>query len=238
MKPYYDDGQCVIYHGDCREVVPTLGLTRFLPPLILTDPPYGVSLNTAYHKAQRERLAASHDYPPVHGDDQPFDPTWLVEFPFACLWGANYYANDLPRSGQWLVWDKRDGMALNDQADCELAWTKGAPGTVPRVFRHMWNGMLKDSERSERRVHPTQKPVALMQWCLTFFPDAKTVLDPYMGSGSTLRAAKDAGRQAIGIEFEERYCEIAASRLAQEVLPLVELEHGVTERTFSMDNEV
>jgi DNA modification methylase len=86
----------------------------------------------------------------------------------------------------------------------------------------MWNGMLRDSERDVSRVHPTQKPIALMKWCLSFTPECKTVIDPFCGSGSVLVAAKQTYRQAIGIELEERYCEIAAKRLSQEVLPFSE----------------
>lgn len=219
MTPYYDDGKgIVIYLGDCREILPSLPKVD----LVLTDPPYGVNLNTNYAKASRGHLTEAHDYPAVHGDDQPFEPHWLLSLHFKnmVLWGANYYADKLPAQGQWLVWDKRDGIAYNDQADCELAWTRGTRGTVPRIFRHMWNGMLKDSERDQRRVHPTQKPVRLMNWCLEFYPNAKTIIDPYCGSGPTLIAAKDLGRKCIGIEIEERYAEIAAKRLAQEVLAL------------------
>lgn len=216
MRPYYERNGITIYHGDCRDVLPELETDA----LLLTDPPYGVQLNTGYASAQRGNLTAAHDYPPVYGDDQPFYPNHLLTFSAIVLWGANYYADRLPAEGQWLVWDKRDGVGYNDQADCELAWTRGTSGTVPRIYRHLWNGMLKASERDARRVHPTQKPVALMRWCIGFFPHCETVVDAYMGGGSTLRAAMDLGRRAIGIEIEERYCEIAAKRLSQEVLPL------------------
>ena len=214
MKPYYEDGSVTIYHGDARELMP-------IPArVVVTDPPYGVSLNTSYRKAKRGRLAGANDYPAVYGDDRPFDPSPFLGYDGVVLFGANYYADRLPPSGQWLVWDKRDGIGYNDQADCELAWTKGTGGTVPRIFVHRWNGMLKASEKAERRVHPTQKPVALMRWAIGFMPSG-IVLDPFMGSGSTLVAAKDLGRKAIGIEIEERYCEIAAKRCAQETLGLV-----------------
>ena len=217
MKPYYQDESVTIYHGDCREIVLPLNPSD----LVLTDPPYGVKLNTKYAKASRGPLSGAHDYPPVYGDNEPFNPqNYPLAYDNVVLWGANYYADKLPPSGQWLVWDKRDGVGYNDQADCELAWTKGTKGTVPRIYRHLWNGMLKDSERTDRRVHPTQKPVALMKWCLGFFPDAKIVLDPFMGSGTTLRAAKDMGIKSLGIEIEERYCEIAAKRMAQMAMAL------------------
>ncbi len=214
--PYYQDDQATIYCADCRDILPLLEPGS--ADLVLTDPPYGVSLNTSYAKAQRGVLAGAHDYPPVFGDDKPFDPSPWIVFPHVVLWGANYYADKLPAQGQWLVWDKRDGIGFNDQADCELAWTKGTKGTVPRIYRHLWNGMLKDSERDQRRVHPTQKPISLMAWCLSFFPDADLILDPFMGSGTTLRAAKDLGRKAIGIEINPDYCAIAVERLRQGVL--------------------
>lgn len=213
-EPYYDRDGITIYHGDARQIVPLLDGVD----LVLTDPPYGVSLNTSYASAKRGNKTEAHDYPPVHGDDEPFDPSFLLGFQNVVLWGANYYADKLPPQGQWLVWDKRDGVGYNDQADCELAWSRGTKGTVPRIYRHMWNGMLKASERDERRVHPTQKPVALMRWCLDFYPVAETVLDPFMGSGTTLRAAADLGRRAIGIEINEDYCRIAVERLRQGVL--------------------
>ncbi len=217
MKPYYDDGKGIqIYHGDCREILPSLGGAD----LVLTDPPYGVNLNTSYKSSQRGVLAGANDYPPVYGDDSPFDPNPFLHFKNIVLWGANYFSSRLFDSGQWLIWDKRDGSGFNDQADCELAWTKGTSGTVPRIFRHRWNGMIKDSEQDQKRCHPTQKPISLMSWCLSFFPKVETIIDPYMGAGSSIIAAKNLGRKAIGIEIEEKYCEIAAKRLQQEVLPL------------------
>jgi site-specific DNA-methyltransferase (adenine-specific) len=216
MKPYYQDASVTIYHGDCRDVLPLVPDSA----VCITDPPYGVSLNTAYKSNQRGVLAGANDYPPVHGDDQPFNPAHLLRFSGVVLFGANYYADKLPPRGSWLVWDKRDGSGFNDQADAELAWVGGVSGTVPRLFAHRWNGMIKASERDARRVHPTQKPVALMSWCLSFFPSATLIVDPYMGSGPTLRAAKDKGLRAVGIEIEERYCEIAARRCSQEVLDL------------------
>jgi len=214
--PYYERNGITVYCGDCREILPQLD-THGLP-LLSTDPPYGVNLDTNYKSNQRGPLAGCNDYLPVHGDDKPFDPTFLLGFDRICLWGANYYADKLPPQGKWLVWDKRDGIAINDQADCELAWCKGASGNVPRIFRHLWNGMLKDSERDQRRVHPTQKPIALMKWCIGQFYAFPVVIDPFMGAGSTLLAAKELGHKCIGIEIEEKYCAIAVKRLAQEVM--------------------
>jgi hypothetical protein len=155
---------------------------------------------------------------PVHGDAESFDPRWLLSVGDArILWGGNHYASRLPDSGGWLVWDKERPDNL-DQATCELAWSDCVKGV--RRFRYLWNGMMRAGD--DVLCHPTQKPEALMRWCLNlrWTRDYETILDPFMGSGTTLRAAKDLGRKAIGIEIEERYCEIAAERLAQEVLPL------------------
>jgi site-specific DNA-methyltransferase (adenine-specific) len=217
MKPYYSDGGVVIYHGDARESVPTLEPVD----LVLTDPPYGIAHPTNYGDRGRGGRSGkdaegrvlwtspqSRNYPPVFGDDEPFDPRWL-------LWGGNYYAHLLPPQSGWLVWDKERPDTL-DQATCELAWTDCVKGV--RRLRWLWNGMIRKGH--DEIGHPTQKPEALMRWCMTlpWTADYQTILDPYMGSGTTLRAAKDLGRRAIGIEIEERYCEVAAKRMSQAVL--------------------
>ena len=211
MKPYYSEPGIDIYLGDCREILPTLPKVD----LVLTDPPYGIGYRTS---ASRSVLAQAHDFSPVYGDDEPFDPSPLLRFPRLIIWGGNHFADKLPASPTWLIWDKRCGIAQNDSADCEIAWSNlGGPA---RVYRHLWMGMLRDSENGET-YHPNQKAIALMRWCIELAgDDIQTVLDPFMGSGTTLRAAKDLGRRAIGIEIEEKYCEIAVKRLAQEVLAL------------------
>lgn len=214
MTPYYADNLVTLYNADWRDVAPLLSGVD----LVLADPPYGVKLNTEYRKAQRGVLAGANDYPAIYGDDQPFDPGLLLGYPGAVLWGANYYADKLPPRGSWLVWDKRDGSGFNDQADCELTWVDGVSGTVPRLFAHRWNGMIKASERDQRRLHPSQKPVALMGWCLSFFPAARIVFDPFTGSGPILRACKDRGIRVVGVEIVEEYCERAAERCSQNVL--------------------
>lgn len=214
MTPYYEHSGITIYHGDCREILPYLSFSG----LVLTDPPYGINHKTNYKSSNRQKLSICRDYPKIFGDDKPFDPRWLLEYGEAhILWGANYYANLLPAVSGWLVWDKERPDDL-DQSTCELAWSDCIKGV--RRFRFLWHGMIRASK--ERLDHPTQKPIALMKWCLRFpwTVDYINVLDPFMGSGTTLRAAKDLGRKAIGIEIEEKYCEIAANRLSQEVLPL------------------
>jgi DNA modification methylase len=128
------------------------------------------------------------------------------------IWGGNYF--QLPPTSCILVWDKEQS---GDFADCELAWTNLKKAV--RKFTYRWNGMLQEPGKpKEKRLHPTQKPQALIYWCLDFAPEAKTVLDPFMGSGTTLLCARNRGKTAVGIDKDERYCEIAATRLSQRVL--------------------
>jgi site-specific DNA-methyltransferase (adenine-specific) len=212
MTPYYQDEYVTIYHGDCREILPTLPPVAF----VLTDPPYGI----AYSPSTGGRGWGGKDYDLrkkfsgkniVYGDAEPFDPAFLLNFPRVVLFGANHYADKLPASSGWIVWDKQCSDKSINFADCEMAWTNIK--TPARMFRHVWDGVRKDSEVGESRMHPTQKPLALMVWVLCRYAEEDdVVLDPFMGSGTTLRAAKDLGRRAIGIEIEEKYCEIAAKR--------------------------
>jgi DNA modification methylase len=207
MKPYYEYGGITIYHGDNREVLP------HLPPidLILTDPPYGINADKMTLGNGKRRVYRGE----MDWDSEPADVAPLLTLaPNVVIWGGNYF--QVPPSRCWLVWDK--GTGDNDYADCELAWTN-RDGVVKKFFRS-WVGANAKERKDYDRYHPTQKPVALMAWCMGFYPDAKVICDPYMGAGSTLRAAKDLGRSAIGIEVEERYCESAAKRLEQEVLAL------------------
>lgn len=222
VQPYYDDGQITIYCADCRDVLPTISPGSV--GLVLTDPPYGIDLDTANFSRKRTALAAANDYPPVYGDDEPYDPSPVLRFSRVILFGANWYASRLPVSGSWLVWDKTAGLrsdrpiGFNDNADAELIWTNlGGP---VRVLKHQWIGLMKATERGQRRLHPTQKPVALVRWMIEHYTQAgDIVLDPYMGSGPTIKAAAESGRRAIGIEKSEAYCEVVVKRLRQSVLP-------------------
>ena len=214
-KPYYDDGKGIqIYNGDCREILPSL------PPvdLVLTDPPYGMNNNPdssrfsggSSESKDRRGIGGRHKEPIV-GDDQPFNPSAFIEFEKVILWGSNHFSRHLP-VGTTLVWIKRlDGAFGSFLSDAEVAWMKGGCGVY--CFR---DTSLMSEARD--RVHPNQKPLSLIHWCIEKSKVATgTILDPFMGSGTALRAAKDLGRKAIGIEIEEKYCEIAAKRLSQEV---------------------
>lgn len=220
MKPYYEKDGIVIYHGDCREVLPHLPKVD----LVLTDPPYGIGADKGKpHKPADSGfydIAFRRSYP--DGWDVRPDGDLLrsaIEMgKDAVVWGGNFFASDLPQSKAWLVWNKLNTMP--SFGDCELAWTTLARNAC-KMFTLSGNGLLADEKD---RVHPTQKPVKLMGWCLSFFPDVHTILDPFMGSGTTLVAAKQLGRKAIGIEIEEKYCEIAVKRLAQDVFDFSEPE--------------
>ena len=199
-------GKATLYLGDCLDVLGTLDRSE----AIITDPPYGISLETAYRQRGRGRLAKCRDFGDIHGDDKPFDPAHLLQLADKVVtWGANYYASKLPERSGWLVWDKRVLDITNDQADAELAWTNCVKGV--RVFRHMWNGFLRDSERGEG-YHPTQKPVALMDWCVALVAPT-SVLDPYMGSGPVGVACAKRGIPYIGCEIEPTYFETACQRI-------------------------
>ncbi len=207
--PYYQHGGITIYHGDCYELLDDLTFD-----LIVTDPPYGINIETDF------RPMNGTNYAPVAGDDQPFDPTPILAHGPALLFGIDHYAGLLPpHEGTFHVWDKRVTLQSNVLADCEFYWSSWQSGPT-RIFRHKWQGHIRDSEHRSF-LHPTMKPLSLM---LTILSEPRTpagvVLDPFAGSGTTLRAAKDLGRKAIGIEIDERYCEIAVRRLGQEVLAL------------------
>jgi site-specific DNA-methyltransferase (adenine-specific) len=153
----------------------------------------------------------------IVGDDAPFDPSpWLTVAPVVLLWGAHKFAHKLPDGG-WLVWDKVPTGKLRDQGDGEAAWINIA--RPMRIFRLLWDGVCVGSEArhevtaGQRRVHPTQKPEALMRWCIGQAGNPPSILDQFMGSGSTGVAAMQLGLSFIGIEIEPQYYEIACERI-------------------------
>jgi site-specific DNA-methyltransferase (adenine-specific) len=215
--PYYQDEWTTIYHGDCRDVMEEVDLEA---AILLTDPPYGINAEQGQQqRAGRQdgnAMAPSSGYAIGGWDAEPVDMRTILQLkrlaPHAIIWGGNYYA--LPPTGAWLIWDKQTGS--NGYADCEMAWTSLTQAA--RLYSHQWKGMLRASER-QKRIHPTQKPVQLMSWCLGFVEAPGVVLDPFMGSGPVARAARDAGRKYIGIEISEQYCEwVVENRLSQQVM--------------------
>lgn len=210
MKPYYQDDYATIYHGDCREILPTLEPVD----LVLTDPPYGIGL-------ARNPIRQKHKK--SGWDDQRIDKDLLLLVVGAgnqsIVWGGNYYSDILKPGKGFIVWDKKQPVKFSSGM-AEIAWW--SKDTPAKLYSHWCVGYEKS--------HPTQKPVELMQFCIDLAGEIDTVIDPFMGSGTTLRAAKDLQRKSIGIEIEEKYCEIAAKRLSQEVLPLYSNDENLISR--------
>ena len=205
-------GNATLYLGDCLEILPTLDKAD----AVVTDPPYGLGETNA-RAASRGKLAKPTDYGEFDWDHHPASAEQITACvaagDHAVIWGGNYF--DLPPASKWLIWDKENS---GDFADAEMAWTN-LSGAV-RVIRHMWNGMLRASERGSPRVHPTQKPVVVMEWAIkqaakTRASEASAVLDPFMGSGTTGVATMNLGRKFIGIEIEPKYFDIACKRIDQ-----------------------
>lgn len=194
IKPYYEQDGVTIYHGDCREVLPQIGPVE----LVLTDPPYGLGKKLSGGTWNKSAVW-----------DELLDIAFLLNLaPKVVIWGGNYYP--LPPSRGWLSWYKPD--AVPSMADFELAWTN-----QDRNAKQISHSIA--ATNAERNGHPTQKPLRVMRWSIAEMGiTGGVVLDPFMGSGTTLRAAKDSGLRAIGIEIERKYCDIAIERLRQQVL--------------------
>lgn len=209
-------GPHTLYLGDCREILPTLGKVD----AVVTDPPYGIGEAAGKAKTRTSGLASRlrdasryrRDYGVDAWDDKTADDEVALAIKMArysIVFGGNYY--DLPPTSCWLVWDKLNGDT--DFADCELAWTN-LPKAVRRI-RFLWNGCMR-MERDIKRVHPTQKPVEVMRWCIGHLPaDVLTILDPFAGSGTTLVAAAKLGKHGIGIERDEKHFTTACRRVEE-----------------------
>jgi site-specific DNA-methyltransferase (adenine-specific) len=209
-----------LYLGDCRDILPTLGKID----AVVTDPPYGQRQNTNITPGNLHSTGIAVVWPDeIVGDADPFDPEpWLQVAPRALFWGAHRFHERLPL-GTWLVWDKVPTGKNRDQGDGEAAWLNDDPPKPMRLHRLLWDGVCVGSAArheitaNQRRVHPTQKPVALMDWCLRqadLTPGA-VILDPYMGSGSTGIAAVRRGHPFIGIEIVPLYFETAVRRIGE-----------------------
>ena len=201
-------GAQTLYLGDCHEIAPALAYDA-----VLADPPYGIGFTFGGKVSGKAAVNGNkRANKPIHGDDKPFDPARWLHRP-CILWGANHFAQRLPH-GRWLAWNKLgDSEPWDSFADVEFAWqnTRGAD----RIFSLLWKGLAQGQKEggTGERFHPTQKPVALMRWCLGFLPDAGVVLDPFMGSGTTLVAYVKEGRAGIGIEIDEGYFDVACRRV-------------------------
>lgn len=222
-------GDAELYLGDCREILPTIDPAC----AVVSDPPYGVGYvrgksggsgflpnGTPRNWAGIDRHASQ----PIVGDDGPFDPAPMLAFAEVLIWGADHYRARLPEGGRFLAWDKLGGKESWDSfSDVEFAW-HSRPGASRRVV-HLWKGVCswRQGEETEkghnvRRLHPTQKPVAVMSWSVGQLRSDPplTILDPYMGSGTTGIAALRLGRKFVGIEVELRWFDVACRRIEAE----------------------
>ena len=219
MKPYYQDGTITIYHGDCREVLPYISAD-----VLVTDPPYGIGHSSGWTSDLYGRVASEYGDGSIANDATTEARDWVLQ-----QWGARpalvFGSWKAPRPANvraLLIWDKGEASGMGDlsipwKPSHEEIYVMGHGFHGPRT-----TGVLQayvPARISFGRLHPNEKPVSLLRGLLLkCLPGV--VLDPFMGSGTTLRAAKDLGMRAIGIEIEERYCDIAARRLSQEVLDL------------------
>ena len=216
----------ILYLGDCREILPTLGKVD----AVVTDPPYGQNykVNTFYAGGSRESAVVQRNgktlvvsptiYDPIVGDAEAFDPAILLaaKADRFLIWGAHKFADRLP-AGRLLIWDKVPTGKVRDQGDGEAAWVNDDKPL--RIFRLLWDGLCvgvgarHEVTAGQKRLHPAQKPVALMRWCIEQIGRPRLILDPYMGVGSTGVAARELGCDFTGIECVPSYFEIACRRI-------------------------
>ena len=201
-------GNAVLYLGDCLDVLPTLPKVD----AVITDPPYGMDLDTDY-SGFSSWGAKGTKYERIVGDDNPFDPSPFLSLATVCIfWGAQWFAHSLPISGGWLVFNKRGDGKPSEICfgDAELAWCNRIKSV--RLYSQMWHGVARRWS-SEGCLHPTQKPIGLMEWCIRQAGEPAIILDPFMGSGTTGVACMNLGRKFIGIEIEPKYFAIACERI-------------------------
>lgn len=206
-------GDCTLILGDCLEVMPTLGKVD----AVVTDPPYGIKAANGFD-----------GFSGFGGIGEPiarrkYDGEWDNERPplecfhfilkaakYHIIWGGNYFTDILPVSRKWLFWDKCQTMPT--YSDGEMAWTS-LPGVSTKRIIYNNNGLMA---KEKDRIHPTQKPIGVMDWCLKQLPkETETILDPFMGSGTTGVSCVKLGRKFIGIELDERYFDIACRRIEE-----------------------
>ena len=196
-------GNATLYLGDC------MALRDSLPPVdsVVTDPPYGISYK---HGARAGGRLMGTDGMAIVGDDKPFDPSPWLAYPEAVFWGAEHFKNRLPDGGRWLVWNKRRLGVVRDQCCVENAWC--SVNGVTRLIDHPWDGADMGRERGQPRLHSNQKPIDVMRWSIGFV-EGQTILDPYMGSGTTGVAAINMGRKFVGIEIDPEHFASACKRI-------------------------
>jgi DNA modification methylase len=190
--------------------------------MVFTDPPYGINIGNQ-SQGKGGGVAKKIDYGINEWDKQiPYDAInlSLSICDNVVLWGANYYADKLPPSSCWIVWDKDNGET--DFADCELAWTSYSKSV--KKFKWKWMGMIQeDMKNKEKRVHPTQKPVPLAEWTFNEFKVGQNILDLFLGSGSTMVASHNTKRKCFGMELDPKYCQVIVDRM-QKLDPTLEIK--------------
>jgi DNA modification methylase len=200
--------------------------------MVFTDPPYGIN-ESAAKRVTRETnsLAKSNSHLKEFKDDSiqyaidAFNLCQGLAIPIQIWFGANYYCHSLPQTNNWLVWDKRlEDKQIDNNSDAELAWVQDGRSSV-RIFRHLWKGLIKGSERGESRVHPTQKPIALAEWCIEKY-EPKSVLDLFGGSGSTLIACEKTNRKCFMMELDPHYVDVIVARWEKYTGKTAELING------------
>jgi DNA modification methylase len=196
--------------------------------MVFTDPPYGISHSGKGIKGN----AKENNFGEIFGDN---DVTVAIDSFNLCyslftdatliFWGANYYSSCLPNGFGWIVWDKeREGDTFSG---AELAFVN--KGVRVDVFRHKWHGMIKASEMGEKRVHPTQKPVALVEWCFNNYSAGNNILDLFLGSGTTMVAAHQLKRKCYGMELDPKYCQVIVDRMKKLDPSLVIKKNGIAQ---------
>jgi len=207
----------VVINGDCQEVMAEMGDNCV--PIIITDPPYGVKRDKGFGGfGGFGKPVGRREYSDDWDSDRPPKIVFDMMLRVSCnalIFGGNYFADILPQGKHWIAWDKLNTMPTF--GDCELIWTNIKRNSVSKVTVE-YNGLIG---KEEHRSHPTQKPIAVMEWMIDRYSKPNDIiLDPFCGSGSTLVAAKNLGRRYIGIELSSKYCEIVETRLAQHTLKL------------------
>jgi len=198
-------GDATLYLGDCLEILPTLGKVD----AVVTDPPYGLGwefTGQGSGKAAQGSKSSVVKGQTIIGDKVDFDPSPFSKINSQIFWGMHHFPQSLKR-GTALVWLKKHPNAFGTfLSDADIAWFNKGCGVY-------CSQIINPASFQSEKCHPTQKPVALMEWCLTHIPDARTILDPFMGSGTTGVACAKLGRKFIGIEIEPKYFDIACSRI-------------------------
>ena len=195
-------GDATLYLGDCKDILPDLEMVD----AVVTDPPYGINIQKIWGKSDfGYKQFENKEWDKIR-PNKTIIKQLIKKSENQIIWGGNYFTDYLPPTMRWLIWDK--GQRNFTLADFEMAWT--SQDKASRIFNYPRAKRMQDGKQ-----HPTQKPLALMDWCLSFLPDSKIIFDPFMGSGTTGVSSINLGKKFIGIEKEKDYFEIACKRISE-----------------------